>query len=78
MQETTIKILEVTLKSDASITPAERNRILKLLRNGTLAAPAESGTGHEARIYSRAEAAKLLGDKTTRFIDLLARRGLLK
>ena|SRR5208283_1987015 len=81
MQDSTLKILDATLKADGSIPITERSRILKLLRNGVLAIPETEngqGNGHEPRIYSRAEAAKLVGDKTTRFVDLLCRRGLLK
>ena len=77
MNDTTIKILEVTLKSDASVSPIQRNKILKLARNEIADAPDEKRSGIEPKIYSRAEAAKLLGDKTTRFVDLLCRRGLL-
>ena len=36
------------------------------------------GNGHEPGIYSRQEAAKILGNKTTRYVDLLCRRGLLQ
>jgi hypothetical protein len=81
MQLGTLKILEITLKSDSTVATAERNRILKIARNGALAGPeTENGHGnnHEPRIFSREEAAKMVGDKTTRFVDLLARRGLLK
>jgi hypothetical protein len=77
MQVITLNILNATLRADASITAAERNRILKIARNGESTETEKNG--HEpSRIYSRAEAAKLLGDKTTRFVDLLCRRGLLK
>jgi hypothetical protein len=76
MQDTTLKILDAALKSDSSVAPAQRNRILKLARNGEVE-PVQNGNSH-SRIYSRAEAAQLLGNKTTRFIDLLCRRGLLK
>jgi hypothetical protein len=77
MQETTLKILDAALKADSSITTAERNRLLKLARNRE-AELVQNGSEREPRIYSRAEAAKVLGNKTTRFIDLLCRRGLLK
>lgn len=76
MQSSTEKILEATLKADASIAPAKRNAILRFARNGDTAEPVQNG--NEPRIYSRAEAAKLLGNRTTRFVDLLCRRGLLK
>jgi hypothetical protein len=78
MTDSTLKILDATLKADASITAADRNRFLKLARKGEAAEP-EKNNGHEPpRIYSRAEAAQLLGGRTTRFVDLLTRRGLLR
>ena len=76
MEERTVKILEATLRADATIAPADRNRILKIAR-GETAAPAPIGR-NEPRIYSRAEAGKLLGGRTTRFVDSLAKRGLLQ
>lgn len=78
MNETTLKILEVALKSDATVAAPERNRILKIARGESIPAPVQNGNDHSPRIFSRAEAAKLVGDKTTRFVDLLCRRGLLK
>ena len=78
MTDATIKIIEVTLKSDASVSPVQRSKILKFARNDANDAPVENRNAIEPRIYSRDEAAKLLGGKTTRFVDLLCRRGLLK
>ena len=79
MQESTIKILDVTLKSDATVAPAERIRILRIARCGeNISAPVQSGNIYALRIYSRTEAAKLLGNKTPRYIDKLAKLGLLK
>ena len=78
MNDSTVKILDVTLRADSSVTPAGRNRILKLIRGDeSLPAPPD-GNSRTPRIFSRAEAAKLVGDKSPRFIDLLCRRGLLK
>jgi hypothetical protein len=78
MQDTTLKILDATLKSDSTISAAARSRILKLARNDE-AAPVQNGIGYSTpRIYSRAEAAAMVGNKTTRFVDLLCRRGNLK
>jgi hypothetical protein len=78
MQNSTLKILDATLKSDGTVTPAERGKILKLARGEAPFAPVQNGSGHEPRIYSREEAAKMLGNKTPRFVDLLCRRGLLR
>ena len=80
MQNSTLRILDATLKADTSITVAERNHILKIARMGESTAPVALPVlnGREPRIYSRQEAAKILGDKTTRYVDLLCRRGLLQ
>ena len=78
MNDSTLKILDATLRADSSITAAERNRILKLARKGE-AVELEKNNGHQPpRIYSREETAKILGSKTPRYIDQLCKRGLLK
>ena len=78
MQNSTLKILDATLKSDGTVTPAERGKILKLARGEAPSAPVQNGNSHEPRIYSREETAKMVGDKTTRYVDQLCRRGLLR
>ena|ERR1039458_8655509 len=78
MQDSTLKILDATLKADESITPAERCRFLKLARGEPNVAPVHNGNSSEPRLYSRAKAAQLLGDRTPRYVDKLAQRGLLK
>lgn len=76
MNEQTKKFMEITLKSDESITPAARNRILKFItRNGEVE-PVQNV--NSPKIYSREQAAQLLGDKTERYIDQLCKRGLLQ
>ena len=64
------------MKADASIGNAERNQILRLAR-GDAVPVAENNNGHASRIYSRQQAAEMLGGKTTRFVDLLVRKGCL-
>jgi hypothetical protein len=78
MQINTIEVLDAVLKTDDTISAAQRKKLLQGLRGEPSPAPVQNGDGHSPRIYSRAEAAKLLGGKTCRFIDLLARKGLLK
>lgn len=78
MKDSTLKICDAAIKADETVTPAERARKLKIIRGEVPALTSENGNGHEPRIYSREEAAKMVGDKTTRYIDQLARRGLLK
>ena len=77
MNEQTEKLLEMTLRSDKTITPAARSRILKLITRNGEAEPVQNGNGHTPKIYSREQAAQLLGDKTERYIDQLCKRGLL-
>ena len=76
MQTHTITILETTVRTDNTVSATQRKKILDASRGET--APALDGNRHPPRIYSREEAAKLLGDRSTRFVDLLCRRGLLK
>ena len=78
MNDSTVKILDVTLRADSSVTPAERNRILKVIRGEPMPAPPDGNGNRQPRIFSRAECAKLLGGKSARFIDLLCRKNLLK
>ena len=76
MKTQTIKIFESVMLADDTIAPAERRRILKLVQNGDNDA-VQNEHQPEPRIYPREQAAKLIG-RTPRFIDLLAKRGLLK
>jgi hypothetical protein len=77
MKVQTTRILEATLKSDETIAPAKRNAILRFARDGE-AEPVQNIHTPEPVIFSRAAAAKMVGDKTVRYIDLLAKRGLLQ
>jgi len=74
----TVKILEAALKADESIGNAERNQILRLARGDAAPAPAQNDNAKAPRLYSREQAAEMLGDKTARYVDQLAARGILK
>ena len=76
MQTHTLTILETTLRTDSTVTAPQRKKILDAARGET--APAPDGNRQPPRIYSREETAKLLGNRSSRFVDLLCRRGLLK
>ena len=79
MQTHTVQILDATLRADSTVTSGQRSKILKLARGEEVqSATAQNDNGQPARIYSRAEAAKLVGDKSPRYVDLLAKRGLLQ
>lgn len=78
MQVHVLEIISTALHADNTISPAERKKFLRQLRGEHAPAPDGNGNRQPPRIYSRVEAAKLVGDKTPRYIDLLAKRGLLQ
>jgi len=71
----TLKGIEALLRADTSVPDVKRMGILRFARNGE-AEPVQSS--NEPRIYSRERAAELLGGRTTRFVDQLSRKGMLK
>ena len=73
MLETTSDAVRAILKSDPTINPGDRTRMLSLLRDG----PRLDTNSTERRIIRRAEAAKLLG-RSLRGVDLLREQGHLK
>jgi len=76
MLPTTLAIIRAGFEADPTITPAERVRLLKLLRH--VAAPAPVPTASQTpQVLSRAETAKLF-KRSVRFVDSLAREGILK
>jgi hypothetical protein len=77
MLPTTIDAVRAILKGDPSLTPAERARVLSIVREHGKAEPdpkPPASTG--PRLVRRAEAAKLLG-VSLRAIDHWARTGIL-
>ena len=79
MLATTFDLFKAGLRTDPTVTPAERNRLLALLRNdATPTAPApQVQPASAARILTRlATAARF--SRSVRFVDLLARQGALK
>jgi hypothetical protein len=74
----TVSILDAALKADASVTVAQRSQILTVARNGDGKPEPKNGGDSTPRIFSRKQAAELLGGKTTRYISQLVKRGLLQ
>ena len=70
MQEATMEALKAILRTDGSVTPAERQRMARLLRGGTDCEHTQD------RILRRAEAARMLG-RCPKAVDRLAAAGLL-
>jgi predicted DNA-binding transcriptional regulator AlpA len=77
MLATTIEIIRSGLKSDPSLTPAVRARLLALLRNGSEPPKPETPGERVARIIRRAEVAQRLSC-SLRTVDGLAATGVLK
>lgn len=76
MLPTTLDVIKAGLKSDPSVSPADRKRILALLHAGAQLPKAGSSPPPEIRIARRAEAAHRLGC-SLRLVDRLAKDGIL-
>ena len=77
MNPATYEIIKTTLKSDMTLTPDDRKRLLLLLRQGAKAPEKQKSIGAEPRILRRSEAAKRLG-VTIRAIDKWSQEGILR
>jgi hypothetical protein len=75
MLQTTAQIVRTALSADPSVSASERQRLMKLLRDGMGANP-PAPTAPEPRIILRAEAARRLG-VSLRALDGWAKQGLL-
>lgn len=76
MLETTLAIVKSTLRADPTLTPAERAKILALLRIGP-GKLSEPNPPKSTGVVRRAEAAQRLS-RSLRAIDQLCRDGALK
>lgn len=78
MLKTTVDVIRAGLNSDPTISANDRVRLLTMLRNGTDAAAAPiPSSSRVIKVLRREEAADVLG-RSLRFVDSLARRGLLR
>lgn len=76
MLPTTIDVIKAGLKSDPSLSAADRARILAVIRNGANAPKIDPATNGEVRLIRRAEGARRLGC-SLRLVDRLAKDGVL-
>ncbi len=74
MLNTTIDVFKAGLRADPTVTPAERSRLLSLLRNDPQ--PATPAAPEPPRLLRREQVAQRLAC-SVRMIDLLARQGVL-
>lgn len=75
MTETTLDLVRAALRTDPTVTPRDRTRLLRLLRAGEPPQPQATPTIAE-RIVRRDEAAQLIGG-SLRLVDRLAKNGQL-
>jgi hypothetical protein len=77
MLATTLEIIRSSLKADPSLNPADRTKILALLRNGPSAPKVESASFNTPKVLSRRRTAQTL-ERSLRFVDRLAQENILK
>jgi hypothetical protein len=77
MLQSTLDLLKSVLRSDATVSAAERTVLLAQLRNGGKHMAAEPVVKSEERLVRRGEAARRLSC-SVRTIDRLARTGALR
>ena len=75
MQKTTQEAVAAVLRGDPTVTAQDRTQIIAVLRDHGCANPSANIT-REPRIMRRKQTAERLG-RTTRFVDNLAREGIL-
>ena len=73
MQYETMRIVDSVLRSDDTISQAERARLISVAQTGLVA----DGDPSQDRLVRRAEAARLLS-RSLKSVDRLAERGILK
>lgn len=77
MLKTTVEIIRSGLNADPSLTPADRQRVIALIRNGPPSTKSEITAATEPRLIRRAEAARRLSC-SLRTVDNLAATGTLR
>ena len=78
MLDSTIELIRAGLKTDPTLNPAERTRLLLIIRNhGKQPSPPPAEATATPKIIRRKQAAERL-NSSLRFVDLLARQGILK
>jgi hypothetical protein len=76
MLDTTIELVRAALRADPTVTPAERNKRIALLRNGDTTKDKPQPAEKLPAIVRPAQVAILLG-RSTRSVHALCEQGLL-
>jgi hypothetical protein len=79
MLDSTIELIRAGLKTDPTLSPEDRARLVALLRNQGKPAPVPPPAAPDPapKVIRRRQAAERL-NSSLRFVDLLARQGILK
>jgi hypothetical protein len=77
MLDSTIELIRAGLKTDPTLSLAERARLILILRNHGRQTQPPQAVHAEPKIIRRKQAAERL-NSSLRFVDLLARQGVLK
>ena len=77
MLDSTIELIRAGLKTDPTLSLAERTRLILILRNHGRQTQPPQAVHAEPKIIRRKQAAERL-NSSLRFVDLLARQGVLK
>jgi hypothetical protein len=79
MLDSTIELIRAGLKTDPTLSPAERSRLLVAIRSHGKQIPTPQLTSQDVapKIIRRKQAAER-PNSSLRFVDLLARQGVLK
>jgi hypothetical protein len=77
MLPTTTDAVRAVLKSDPTITPADRTRILAAIRNHGRDSDHENAEPRQNRILRRSDVAKRL-NRSLRFVDKLSAEGVIQ
>lgn len=78
MNSTTIELLRAALKSDPTVSPAGRARLLAQLRQYPDGLRANPPPENLAAIWTRKRVAEAMGSRSLRFVDRLAQDGILE
>ncbi|HEY9173724.1 MAG TPA: hypothetical protein VI136_15670 [Verrucomicrobiae bacterium] len=78
MISTTIELIRAALKTDPTVSPADRTRLLVQLRQRPDAVKTTAPPENLAAIWTRKRVAEAMGSRSLRFVDRLAQDGILE
>lgn len=77
MKQSTAALVESVLKSDDTINPVDRKRMLKRMLDGDAEPETQNRNGLTPRVYSFDETRAMLGNRSRAYVHQLCQRNLL-